>query len=62
MLNKNEKQDLKALIEEEKELLCFFVVFEEEFIESESKTEWEDAVNECLDNLILLYRRLKNFN
>jgi len=62
MLNKNEKQDLKALIEEEKGLLCFFVVFEEEFIKSESKAEWEDAVNECLDNLILLYRRLETFN
>jgi len=56
----NERQELKARIEEEEELLRFFVVFENEFKESESKAEWEIAVDECLDNLIQLYRRLKN--
>jgi len=56
----NEERELKARIEEEEELLRFFVVFEEEFKESESKAEWEIAVDECLDNLIPLYCRLKN--
>jgi len=56
----NEEQELKARIEEEEELLRFFVVFEEEFKEFESKAEWEVAVDECLDNLIPLYLRLKN--
>ena len=55
----NEYQELKARIEEEEELLHFFVVFEDEFKESESKVEWETAVNECLDNLVPLYKRLK---
>ena len=58
----NEEQELKVCIEKEEELLRFFVVFEDEFKESESKTEWEIAVDECLDNLIPLYQRLKNFN
>ena len=58
----NEEQNLKDSIEEEEELLRFFIVFEEEFKESESKTEWELAVDECLDNLIPLYQRLKNLN
>jgi hypothetical protein len=55
----NEEQELKAHIEEEEELLRFFAVFEEEFKDFESKAEWEIAVDECLDNLIPLYRRLK---
>jgi len=56
----NDYHELKTRIEEEEELLRFFVVFEDEFKESESKVEWEVAINECLDNLIPLYQRLKN--
>ena len=41
-------------------MFIIFVVFEDEFKESESKVEWEVAINECLDNLIPLYQRLKN--
>jgi hypothetical protein len=56
---KKEKEELKALIEEEKELLRFFAVYEDEFKDFESETEWEVAVNECLDILITLYQQLK---
>lgn len=56
----NEEQYLKDRIEKKEELLRFFAVYEDEFKESESKVEWEIAVDECLDNLIQLYRRLKN--
>jgi vacuolar-type H+-ATPase subunit B/Vma2 len=60
MLNKNEKQDLKTLIEEEEQYLRFFAQYEKEFIESESEKEWEMAVNNCLDVLIPLYNQLNN--
>ena len=58
MLNKKEKEELEALIEEEEEYLRFFVLYEEEFKQDESKVEWEAAVDDCLDILSPLYRRL----
>jgi hypothetical protein len=46
-----EREELKALIEEEKELLHFFAAYEDEIKGFESKAEWEVAVDECLDTL-----------
>ncbi|MDR3339972.1 MAG: hypothetical protein LBT25_07790 [Candidatus Symbiothrix sp.] len=60
MLNKKERQELKALIEEEEEYLRFFALYEKEFKKFESKREWEIAVDECLDILIPLYRQLND--
>ena len=57
LLNEKEKQELKALIEEE-EFLRFFALYEEEFKQDESEKEWEVAVDDCLDILNPLYRRL----
>jgi len=59
MMDEKERQELKALIEDEEEYLRFFALYEEEFKQEESKREWEVAVDECLDVLIPLYRRLK---
>ena len=57
MLNKPE--ELKARIEEEEELLQFYVRYEEEIIQMTSEREWKNEVDECLDVLIDLYRLLK---
>jgi|GEM_PF-2217211 len=59
MLNEKEKQELKALIDEEEEFLRFFALYENEFKEDESEREWEVAVDDCLDILSSLYLRLK---
>jgi len=59
MMNEKERQELKALIEEEEEYLRFFALYEEEFKHEESNREWEVAVDESLDILFPLYRRLK---
>ena len=58
MMDEKERQELKALIEEEEEFLRFFALYEEEFKLEESEREWEVAVDESLDILIPLYRRL----
>ena len=69
MLEKREREELKSLIEEEEACLDFFALYGDEFKdygdefkEFESEKEWVEAVNECLDNLIPLYRRLKEEN
>ena len=59
MIDEQEKQKLKALIEEEEAFLDFFVKYEKEFKEFESEREWEVGVDECLDILSPLYRKLK---
>ena len=59
MMDEKERQELKALIEDEEEYLRFFALYEEEFKQEESEREWEVSVDECLDILIPLYRRLK---
>jgi hypothetical protein len=56
MLNQLE---LKARIEEEEKNLLFFVRYEMEITEMNSRLEWEMGVDECLDILIPLYRLLK---
>ena len=62
MLEKQEREELKSLIEEEEACLDFFALYGDEFKEFESEREWVEAVDECLDNLIPLYRRLKEEN
>ena len=57
MLNRDE---LKNRIDEEERILDFYVRYEEEIIKMTSKIEWEIEVDECLDNLSILYRLLKN--
>ena len=52
-------EELKARIEEEKRLLLFYVRYEEDIIQMTSKREWEKELDECLDNLIDLFRLLK---
>ena len=58
MMDEKERQELKALIEEEEEYLRFFALYENEFKNEESEGEWEVAVDESLDILIPLYQRL----
>ena len=58
MMDEKERQELKALIEEEEEFLRFFALYEEEFKHEESEREWEVAVDESLDILIPLYQQL----
>jgi len=59
MIDEKERQELKALIEEEESYLRFFALYETEFIQDESEREWVVAVDESLDILIPLYLRLK---
>ncbi|GHV11762.1 hypothetical protein FACS1894162_7400 [Bacteroidia bacterium] len=59
MVNKKEAKELKALIDEESKFLEFYVRYEEDVIKMSSKREWEIEVDECLDHLIIYYRRLK---
>jgi hypothetical protein len=56
MLNRKE---LKARMEEEKNILLFYVRYEKEIIEMTSEREWETEVDECLDILIEICRLLK---
>jgi len=58
MMDEKERQELKAIIEEEEEFLRFFALYEEEFKQDESEREWEVAVDESLDILIPLYQQL----
>ena len=60
MMDEQERQNLKALIEEEESFLDFFVEYEKEFKEFESEKEWETGVDECLDILSQLYRKVRN--
>ncbi len=55
----NNPEELKARIEEEKNLLLFYVRYEEEIKKMTSEREWEKEVDDCLDNLLKLFRLLK---
>lgn len=55
----NNPEELKARIEEEKNLLLFYVRYEEDIKQMTSEQEWEKEIDDCLDNLINLIRLLK---
>ena len=54
-----EKEDLKALIEEEEKILLFYARYEKKIVKMTSYREWEMGVDASLDILIDLYQRLK---
>jgi len=59
-LNKEEKKELKALIEEEKKILEFYSRYREDIETITSNKDWEIEVNECLERLSDLYQLLGN--
>jgi len=54
-----DQTELNACIEENEKLLIFYVRYREDIIAMSSRLEWEIEVDECLDELINLYRLLK---
>jgi hypothetical protein len=57
MLN---EEELKALIEHEKQNLRFYVLFEEELSKTFSKRKLEERIDFHLDRMINLLRQLKD--
>jgi hypothetical protein len=60
MLNKKEKEELKALVEHEKRNLLFYALYYDMLLGKLSTRELEKAINFHLDRLLDLFNRLKD--